>query len=162
MQYKMIRGQRQRERCTDPIKGRLYCDCGCQEPQHDDPQPDLTDLIVTGRANHGYANYILTHRATGVTAGEINTQYSALFLDGCEFLGCDRGELAPIYDQIFINGEDRFDRPDVGPAGDTLEDTAATVRVLDRMEEAEENDRNKHHPGWCPKCHSYCYGDCEA
>jgi hypothetical protein len=27
--------------------------------------------------------------------------------------------------------------------------------------EAERRERNSH-PGWCNKCHSYCYGDCTA
>jgi hypothetical protein len=31
---------------------------------------------------------------------------------------------------------------------------------LARME-AEYKERSNH-PGWCDKCHSYCYGDCEA
>jgi hypothetical protein len=118
----------------------------------------MAGLIVSGRANHGYADYTLTR--DGHHVGEINTQYCALCLDGYEYLGCDRNELAPILNQIFVDGKDRFDFPNAGPAGDTLEETAAVVHALEKIDEMEENERNKHHPGWCPKCHSYCYGDC--
>jgi hypothetical protein len=31
------------------------------------------------------------------------------------------------------------------------------------MEKIETMERERqNHPGWCNKCHSYCYGDCEA
>ena len=162
MKYTMIRGDKQRERCTDPIKGRLYCDCGCQVPQSDDLQPNLSDLLVTGRAEHGYADYTLVHRSTGKRAGEINTQYCALVVDGYELIGCDRAELAPILNQIFDGDKNRFSLAPVTGAGDTLEETAATVRIAEKLAEMEQDERNKHHPGWCLRCHSYCYGDCTA
>lgn len=161
MQYTMIRGPKQRARCTDPIKGRLYCDCGCQIPRDDDPQPNLVGIVVAGRADQGYADYTLTR--DGKTCGEINTQYAALVLDGYEFLGCDREELHPLLNQIFADGKSRFDRKTSHePAGDSLIETAANVRVSEKIAEMEMDDRNKSHPGYCPKCHSYCFGDCEA
>jgi len=37
---------------------------------------------------------------------------------------------------------------------------AAGEENMRRME-AEQREREKH-PGWCNKCHSYCYGDCNS
>jgi len=127
----------------------------------DDPQPDLGDLVVEGRANHGYADYVLSHKATGAKAGEINTQYCALVVDGVEYLGCDREEMSPLINQIFDGDKNRFALLLSG-AGDTLAETAAVVHVVERLVDMDQDDRNKHHYGWCMKCHSYCYGDCEA
>lgn len=31
-----------------------------------------------------------------------------------------------------------------------------------RRAAAELEAQRRNHPGWCDKCHSYCYGDCEA
>lgn len=160
MEYTMIRGPKQRERCTDPIKGRLYCDCGCQIPRDDDPQIDLTGIVVSGRAPQGYADYTLTRN--GKRCGEINTQYAALVLDGYEFLGCARENLRPLLDQIFVDGKSRFDQADNGPAGDSLEETAAAVHMMDKVVDAEMDERHKGDFGWCTKCHSYCFGDCEV
>jgi len=161
MTYKRIRGQKQKDRCTDQIKGRLYCDCGCQSPHNDDPEINLDMIIVSCRANHGYADYTLTRN--GQSIGELNTQYCALVLDGYEYLGCDRDEMMPLLNQIFdANGINCFPRPSDNETGDTIEETVATVRLAEKIADMEQDDRNKNHPGYCKKCHSYCYGDCES
>jgi len=160
--YTMIRGPRQRERCTDPIKGRLYCECGCQTPYDDDPQINLTGIVVSGRAPQGYADYTLTR--DGKRCGEINTQYCALMLDGYEFLGCDREEMRPLLDQIFADGKSRFDRPenDSEPAGDSLAETAANVHMDETISDMGMDADHKGQVGYCTKCHTFCFGDCEA
>lgn len=159
-EYGRIRGLKQEDRCTDPIKGRLYCDCGCQDPHNDDPSINLMDIIVSGRANHGYADYTLTR--DGQEVGEINTQYCALVLDGYEYLGCNRDEMSPLFDQIFDGDVNRFAHPQNNSAGDTLAETVATVRLAEKIALMEQDERCKNHPGYCTVCHSYCYGDCEA
>jgi len=49
----------------------------------------------------------------------------------------------------------------VNPGG-----TRAETAMREQMEEtaalAEQDARNAQHPGYCTKCHSYCYGDCEC
>jgi hypothetical protein len=157
MKYKMIRCEQQKARCTDPIKGRLYCPCGCQAPHDDDPQPNFSDVCISGKANHGYADYVLTRN--GQPVGELNTQYSALFLDDVEYLGCSGDDIQYLVNQARNTPSPKTENTQ---SGDTLEETAAAVRLMDRVDEIEENERNKHHPGWCTKCHSYCYGDCTA
>ncbi len=47
-------------------------------------------------------------------------------------------------------------------AGDGMVETAAVVASDERIENAVISDRNQSHPGWCDKCQSHCYGDCEA
>jgi len=161
MRYGRIRGQKQKDRCTDTLKGRLYCDCGCQNPHNDDPVIDLTGIIISDRANHGYADYTLTRN--GQRIGELNTQYCALVLDGYEYLGCDRDEMTPLLNQIFDDYDNnRFPQPKDNSTGDTLTETAANVRLIEKIADMEQDDRNKNHFGYCKKCHSYCYGDCES
>jgi hypothetical protein len=156
--YKMIRGPVQSLRCTDDLKGRLYCECGCQSPHDDDPIVDLTGVIVMGRASHGYADYILS---CGDESGEINTQYCALIWGGHEYLGCDHEQLRPIFNQIFAGDKSKFARADdINTAGDTLEETAAAVIICEQLTLVEQDDRNRSHPGYCERCHSFCYGDC--
>lgn len=162
IKYATIRGPNQRKRCTDPIKGSLYCKCGCMAPRDDDPRIDLTGIVVSGRAPQGYADYTLTRN--GKRCGEINTQYCALMLDGHEFFGCSREDLRPLLDQIFADGKSLFDRPenDREPAGDSLAETAANVRHADSLADMEMDAAHKGQVGYCTKCHTYCFGDCEA
>jgi len=160
MEYKMIRGPKQEDRCIDPIKGRLYCDCGCQTPHDDDPAINLNGIVVSGRASHGYADYTLAR--SGQNIGEFNTQYCALFIDGYEYLGCNRDEMRPLLDQIFDGDINRFPRPEDNSAGDTLAETAATARMSETIAEMEQDAQYANNPGYCTKCHSFCYGDCEA
>lgn len=46
--------------------------------------------------------------------------------------------------------------------GDTLTETAMRERMAEKADRSEQDARNATHPGYCTKCHSYCYGDCEA
>lgn len=48
------------------------------------------------------------------------------------------------------------------PAPLSVEEVAANEHDFERAELAEQDFRNKNKVGWCTKCHSYCYGDCEA
>lgn len=43
---------------------------------------------------------------------------------------------------------------------DATERKARGDANLERM--AQEDAERREHPGWCDKCHSYCYGDCTA
>lgn len=46
-------------------------------------------------------------------------------------------------------------------AGEELCETAAMVRIEEKLTAMDLAEENKHHPGWCNKCQSHCYGDCE-
>jgi len=48
------------------------------------------------------------------------------------------------------------------PAPLSVEEAAATEINFERVELAEQDRRNAQHSGYCPKCHSYCYGDCQS
>ena len=47
-------------------------------------------------------------------------------------------------------------------SGEELTETAAIVAALEKIEIEEQEARSKHHAGYCIKCHTYCYGDCDA
>lgn len=131
----------------------LYCDCGCQIPRNTDPDIDLAGLTVTRRSLHGYADYILSR--DGQEVGALNTQYCTIALDGNYYRGVDASHLDQLIAQAhkipYIQRRDSV--------GDTLEDTAATVALMDKIDaqEALANDSTL-----CPLCHSYCWGDCTA
>jgi hypothetical protein len=46
-------------------------------------------------------------------------------------------------------------------AGGTLEETASSEKMMENIELAELDARYKGHTGYCTKCHSFCYGDCD-
>jgi hypothetical protein len=41
-------------------------------------------------------------------------------------------------------------------------ETAAAERRAEEIDLMEQDARNADHPGYCTKCHSYCWGDCDA
>jgi len=48
------------------------------------------------------------------------------------------------------------------PAPLSAEEIVANEHNFERAELADQDRRNQKHPGYCLKCHSFCYGDCEA
>jgi hypothetical protein len=46
--------------------------------------------------------------------------------------------------------------------GDSLAETAANEKMMEKIELMEMDERYKNYPGYCTKCHSFCYGDCDA
>jgi hypothetical protein len=155
--YSMIRGAVSEARCKNKSKwgSPLYCECGCQAPIDSDPDINLTGVTVSRQGTEGYANFVL--QRNGVDCGSINTQYNALFLDGNEYLGVDNNFIADLLvSALSIPTRQNSD------TGDTIEETAARVALSDKIELDEQDERNKHNVGYCTKCHTYCYGDCES
>lgn len=52
-----------------------------------------------------------------------------------------------------------FDR---NQCGGSLAETAATEEMAEEIKLMDMDDRYKNHPGYCTKCHTFCYGDCDA
>jgi hypothetical protein len=155
--YQMIRSKVQEKRCLNGGKA-LYCNCGCQIPHETDPDIDLTDVVVIRKSDEGYADYVLSRN--GEECGNINTQYNAIFLDGVEFLGVERNYIQKLINMchdIADNGKVDHDQ-----TGDTPEETASFEVIAEEINLAEQDARHKSHPGYCTKCHGYCYGDCES
>ena len=128
---------------------KLYCDCGCMDPV--DLHYDITDVRVSDRAERGYADYILTRN--GVRVGSVNTQYNTIYLDGVEYLGVT--ETSPLYRLV---SEARNHKT---PTRVSIESVTLVSEIIDTTKQ-DQDDRNANHPGYCRKCHTYCYGDCEA
>jgi len=155
--YKMIRGSVAEARCKNKSRwgSPLYCDCGCQKPRDDDPEINLDGVTVSSRADTGYADFDLTRN--GKDCGNLNTQYNALYLDGYEFLGVD-GELIKELVEVALS----LPHATSTSAGEMPAETAALEIAAEVSALTEQDDRNAGHPGYCNKCHSFCYGDCET
>jgi len=52
--------------------------------------------------------------------------------------------------------------PDNCQTGDSLAETAATVKMAENIDTMEMDEFYGAHPGYCARCHSFCYGDCDA
>ena len=129
---------------------KMYCDCGCMTP--DSLDYDMAGVVVTGRAETGYADYTISRH--GVPVGEVNTQYATIYMDGVEYLGVSAG--SPLYRLVADARALNIPQAAVSCAGVMTHDEVRDTSV------AEMDDRNARHPGYCGKCHTYCYGDCEA
>jgi hypothetical protein len=111
---------------------------------------------VGHKADEGYANVEL--RRGRKYAGNINTQYSCISLAGVEYLGCTGiDDLLTTARAVLAASPD-----DSGPVGDSLEETAMHERIAEAADLADQDARNAGEDGYCPKCHTYCYGDCDA
>lgn len=61
---------------------------------------------------------------------------------------------------IYINAKPQSVKDEPMPL-DAQETIAAEYRA-EAIDLAEQDTKLRRHPGYCTKCHSYCYGDCEA
>ena len=61
-----------------------------------------------------------------------------------------------------IGGSIEIDEETPILAGDDNIETGAVVASNERIENTILSTANKSHPGWCDKCKSYCYGDCQT
>lgn len=156
--YTRIRGTVAEARCSKKSTwgSPLYCECGCQTPHDDDPAINLDGVTVGAEYESDPGTYKLMR--DGKPCGSISrTARDYICMDGHEYLGCNKAALNQLFAQqaaapVAVSAS----------AGETAEETIATVRLGEKLEEAEQDASNKHHFGWCNKCHSYCYGDCEA
>jgi len=157
MDFERTRGERATARCKNvgTYGSQLYCDCGCQTPRNDDTF-DLTGL--SARRVKSFQTYTALVR-DGELVGSVDFARDYVSLDGNEYLGVKAGsELASVFD-LPVEGSET---EETMTAGSTAEETAANVAMTEKIELAEMDERNKKHPGWCSRCHSYCYGDCES
>ena len=151
--YGRIRGSIPEARCTKkgPYGSALYCDCGCQTPHDEDPKIDL-DGITVGERVGGERRL----KRNGETVGWVNTQYMAITLNNHEYLGVKSKDLEKL-----IAAAPKTKLPTT-TAGSTLAETAANEAMVEKFALAEQDERYKNHPGYCNKCHTFCYGDCTA
>jgi hypothetical protein len=121
----------------------------------------LSEVKVERQANYGYADFILTRN--GQDCGYYNSQYGAIYMEGHEFLGVDGADVAHLLQQVrnddYKPAENKENHDN---AGTTLEETASIERALEIAALTDQDQAHKHHPGYCTKCHTYCYGDCDG
>lgn len=157
--YKMLRGPVAEARCRNKrgtFGSPLYCECGCQTPRPEDPDLVLDGVTVVEKSPRGYADYVLARN--GVKCGILNTQYNYVYIDQHEFLEVDRELLRGLLQQAWsLPSSDACLSP-----GETREETRSTADLAESTIISDQHQRNREHPGYCPKCGTYCYGDCEA
>lgn len=155
--FTRTRGQRATARCKNvgTYGSPLYCECGCQVPQ----DSDVYNLIgLSAKVTKSFQVYTALMR-DGKIVGAIDKARNYVSLDGNEYLGVIDGSALSTLFSLPVEG-DEPEQP-MTP-GSTLEETVAQVQTAEIIELAEMDERNASHPGYCKKCHSYCYGDCEA
>ena len=162
MNYKMIRGKAAEARCKNiSVWGSpLYCKCGCQSPRDTDPILNLSEIVISRKSDEGYANFILSRN--DVKCGSYNSQYNSICLDGNEFLGVDKETVAHLFADVLSGKHESKDPKMISSDGGTLEETAAIEKISEKVTLMEQDNRHASHHGYCNKCHSYCYGDCQS
>lgn len=98
-----------------------------------DTDPNLADVIagvtVSRQDDHGYADYDLTRN--GIIVGSLNTQYNALYIDGNEYLGCDKAIISGLIAQA-------MDLPWEAHSGDMMTAQEANVSAIEIGESTED------------------------
>jgi len=89
-----------------------------------------------------------------------------------DFLRPPKGRVVALINCMWCGGqggvvylpESNHNQREAAPAnpGDTRAETAMREQMEETAALAEQDARNAQHPGYCTKCHSYCYGDCVA
>lgn len=166
--YTMVRGKYQRDRCTQGGFA-LYCKCGCQEPREGDPAPRLEDVTIEKRPIDGYFDKdpIKLIRNSNVV-GHVDYGRSYVFLDGVEYLGVTESSAFSPYMiealQLLTTGAICYTQPTVVAAqtGDTIEETVMRERISERADLLDQDKQHDGQPGYCKKCHTFCFGDCES
>ena len=139
-----------RRPCKEFAGPKMYCGCGCMSPVN--LSYDLTGVMVSGRAPSGYADYTLVR--DGARVGAVNTQYATIILDGVEYLSVSK--TSPLFRLV------QTAKNSNAPKNATsIADVTMYAEVKDTTEQ-DMDRRGADHPGYCRKCHTYCYGDCEA
>ena len=108
------------------------------------------------QAMTGYADfYVYIDRpAEGRPDLWVNTQYETINADNKELIPEDRNSL-------FIACRNLDVTPSTGAqAGSIPEETAIHAAAAENADLADQDRRNAGKPGYCTKCHTFCYGDC--
>jgi hypothetical protein len=159
MDFERIRGTKADARCKNfhPDFGSpLYCDCGCQAPRPEDHDYDMTG--ITAAWVNDFKPEIALFR-DGARIGSIDRQYRAVSLDDNEYLGVRAGSaLAALFDLPVAGNETTAPMT----AGSTADETASQDASAESLALAGQDARLSSHPGYCKRCHSFCYGDCQA
>ena len=158
MEFSRIRGEKTKPRCTDKYD-RLYCECGCQIPRIDDfNDSQLNNIKLDWVDLRPMQNIRLGVFRNQKRVGSIDFGKKYLSIDGNEYMGCCGEKWESLKSLKTSSPRPDFD----SSAGSTLDETAAQVRQSEKIELTEQENKCKNHMGYCNKCHSFCYGDCEA
>jgi hypothetical protein len=120
-------------------------------------QQTLNNLTLAKSAQDGYAD--MTIYRDGEAVGMVNTQYCYVNLDGRDHQGIKPTHR--LYPLVLRAREMSHAAPNASVVAPlTSEETAINEYRADDLTLAQQDARNSKHPGYCTKCHTYCYGDC--
>jgi len=159
MDFKRVRGKKVEARCKNvgTYGSPLYCDCGCQTPRRgDEPTPDSL-LGLSARWTKNFQEYIGLFRGED-KVGMIDPGKQYIVLNNTEYLGVKKESALGALLTLPIGGSYEA----ISSAGSTTEETVAQEYAVEKIDLAEMDERHKNHPGYCNKCHGFCWGDCTA
>ena len=116
---------------------------------------DVMNFTIV-KAEEGYANFLvyIDRPATGRPDLWVNTQYGTINADNEELIPADK-------DSLFVACRN-IDVTPAAASGSTTTETAAHEVEAEGATNEDQDRRNAKNSGYCPKCHTYCYGDCES
>jgi hypothetical protein len=97
-------------------------------------------------------------------AVDVNERIARKMVDGRksdgQFMGCDNLAWTITEDEYNQLSQSVAQPRNNAPL--TIEETAQSEHNSETLALQEQDKRNRGHNGYCPKCHTYCYGDCES
>lgn len=106
------------------------------------------------KTEEGYANFLvyIDRTAEGRPDLWVNTQYETINADNKDLIPADKNSLF-----VACRNINTIPAPS---SGSTADETATHADTAEKAELEDMDRRNSGKPGYCPKCHTYCYGDC--
>lgn len=161
--FTRTRGKNAKSRCTKLFSdggSALYCECGCQTPRDGDtPAPDALFGVSAKRSDHIFNRGEIMLYRNGVQCGMTDPAKDYLALDGNEYMGVESGYMKSFMHAMYESV------PSWGEFMKAFESaplyTGAESAKMEELVLAESEPKHGEN-GYCRKCHSWCYGDCEA
>ena len=116
----------------------------------------------------GYAWQDYTTKTPGIDVIVENTGHGIDYMSAARAKMADMGVVAAYINCMWCGGfsgeitATQEPKAVEQPAPLSVEEVAANEHNSERIEIADQDLWNAKHPGYCPKCHTFCYGDCEA
>lgn len=161
--FTKTRGKNAKSRCTKLLSdggSALYCNCGCQTPRDGDtPAPEVFFGVSAKRSDHVFNRGEIELYRNGVCIGIADPAKDYLCLDGNEYMGVKSGYMKSFLREIYTSVPSWRDFMKSFESAPLY--TGAEVTKIQELEFAASEPKHGDN-GYCRKCHSWCYGDCES
>lgn len=161
--FTRTRGKNAKSRCTKLFSdggSALYCNCGCQTPRDGDaPAPEVFFGVSVKRSDHVFNRGEIMLYRNGQCVGQADPAKDYLAIDGNEYMGVESGYMKKFLDQTSKSVQSWGDFMRAFESAPLY--TGAEAARIEELEFAASEPKHGEN-GYCRKCHSYCWGDCEA